>query len=149
MIWIVKNIVLFLLFYSSSFAYGDKNSTVPQRFYYNGESLSESAVNILTFDLVTMDLTSESYFNGIDILQSYHFNYCLKLNYFGKWLEKYSDATISSKEYKSVRDEILESYKAFLVKYTFSIVNLDRCEKVTKAFLDVLKQIGNLYNFVR
>ncbi|KRZ65886.1 hypothetical protein T10_404 [Trichinella papuae] len=122
MIRIVKNIVLFLLFYNSSFAYGNENSTVPERFQYNGVSLSDSAVNILTFDLVTMDLTSESYFNGIDILQSYHFNYCLKLNYFGKWLEKYSDPIISSKEYKSVRGEILESYKAFLVNYAFSTI---------------------------
>ncbi|KRX35804.1 hypothetical protein T05_12819 [Trichinella murrelli] len=114
MIRIVKGITLILLFYSSSFAYG--NSSVPKRFKYNGLPLSDSAVNILAFDMVTMDLTSQSYFKGIVLLQSNQFNDCLKLHYFGKWLKKYSDPIMLSNEYKSIRQEILDFYNKEFTK---------------------------------
>ncbi|XP_003369987.1 conserved hypothetical protein [Trichinella spiralis] len=109
MIRIVKGITLILLFCSNSFAYGD--SSVPKRFEYNGKPLSDSAVNILAFDMVTMDLTSQSYFNGIVLLQSDQLNDCLKLHYFSKWLKKYGDPIMLSDEYKSIRQEILDFYK--------------------------------------
>ncbi|KRX21415.1 hypothetical protein T07_3327 [Trichinella nelsoni] len=85
-------------------------------FKYNGKPLSDSAINTLAFDMITMDLTSESYFNGIVLLQSNQFNNCLKLHYFGKWFEKYGDPIMLSDEYKSIRHEILDFYNKEFTK---------------------------------
>ncbi|KRZ15220.1 hypothetical protein T11_3310 [Trichinella zimbabwensis] len=149
MIRIVKNIVLFLLFYNSSFAYGNENSTVPQSFIYDGKPLTGVAANILAFDLLTMDLTSESYFNVIDMYNSYRVNYCLKLNYFGKWLKKYSDPIMSTSQYRSIREELLDAFSQFVDKYGYSNPALDMCESVLRPSMEILMRIGNFYNFVR
>ncbi|KAL1231902.1 Digeranylgeranylglycerophospholipid reductase [Trichinella spiralis] len=147
MIRIVKGITFILLFCSNSFAYGD--SSVPKRFEYNGKPLSDSAVNILAFDMVTMDLTSQSYFNGIVLLQSDQLNDCLKLHYFSKWLKKYGDPIMLSDEYKSIRQEILDFYKQeFTKNHVFSIPYLEECKNATDAFLEILIRTGNFYNFV-
>ncbi|KAL1240018.1 hypothetical protein T4A_566 [Trichinella pseudospiralis] len=149
MIWIVKNIVLFLLFYSSSFAYGDKNSTVPQSFIYNNEPLSAVSANILAFDLLTMDLTSELYFEAIDMYSVYRRNYCLKLASFGEWLEKHSDPIMSTREYKSIRKELLKFFSQFVDRFAYANPILDKCESVLRPSMEILMRIGNFYNFVR
>ncbi|KRY83267.1 hypothetical protein T4D_12395 [Trichinella pseudospiralis] len=149
MIWIVKNIVLFLLFYSSSFAYGDKNSTVPQSFIYNNEPLSAVSANILAFDLLTMDLTSELYFEAIDMYSVYRRNYCLKLASFGEWLEKHSDPIMSTKEYKSIRKELLKFFSQFVDRFAYANPILDKCESVLRPSMEILMRIGNFYNFQR